>query len=370
VPGSKATVRPLGFTVRCLDFQTGAYPGTRIPSHFVSTLEIADNSKRFTYSVEVNKALKYKGLKFHQSSYGEVEGEARYRLSLTDPATSRAIVVLADAGRSAPVEGTSYSVRLMREMGALRYDLLRGGEVVASDFLGPRPTDVEIMAARFVPDFLITDGQVVSRSEQMNNPALQIAWLRDGQHVGHTWLFGRPELRRFTHGGQEPVRLELEQVETASGDKQADQSRAREQAVFTLAAYDKTSGAFIGRFKMSLGEKSRLSDLSPPASRIPLPTSHVPPPLRVRLLGTEPMYRTDLTVSRNPMIGVIYLGSVLTCLAICLALLMQRVTVWVWCDSASGKTWFAVQYDRERTQPTRSVARLVKALRKARMNDE
>lgn len=62
---------PLGFEVKCDDFNLEFYPGTNRPKRYASTLEIIENGKVMAQkTIEVNTPLTYKGLTFYQSSYG------------------------------------------------------------------------------------------------------------------------------------------------------------------------------------------------------------------------------------------------------------------------------------------------------------
>ena len=371
LPEGQASVRPLGFTVRCLDFQTATFPRTRIPSRFVTTLEITDGQKQFVGSVEVNKALQWRGLKFHQSSFGELPGQFRYRVSVSDSNASCTAEILTDVGQRVHLENLKHDLLLTASLAGTRYAVLDDDKVEASGFLGKDVSDYEITAERFVPDFMM-DGnrQVVSRTQQMNNPALQVVWTGSGQPVTRQWLFLRPELRAFSHGNRDTTRLELERAEPDADGKMA----------FRLAAYDATANVLLGKFSVPLGGKVRLADwegtTSQPvtgttsiASRSPLPdpsldTQNAKLPYAVRLLAKEPLFYTELSVSYNPAIPVIYFGAILTCLSICLALFMRRITLWVWCRNLDGRMSVVVDYARERTTLTAGVARMLEALKK------
>jgi len=359
--GSAQSERPMGFAVRCADFKTGTFPRTQIPSHFVTTLEITDNGKKTVGTVEVNKALKYGGLKFHQASFGEVPGQFRYRVAVRDVKSSRTIETVADVGQRRPIEGWDRDLLLTASIAGTRYSVLNGEKVEGAGSLGQDMSDAELTAERFVPDFMMDAGKVVSRSQEMNNPALQVVWSRTGQPTSRQWLFMRPDLRGFSHGGNEAIRLEFERVEPGS---------LLAGMTFYLAAYDAATNALLGRFAMSLGTKVRLADIGATATgSASQPTSGTAGAASrqnlytVRLVGKEPMHYTDLTVTRNPAIPVIYFGAILTCLAICIAFYLRRITLSVWCQESSGRIAVAVDYGRERTTLTVGVRKTLEALK-------
>ncbi len=62
---------PLGFDVKCDDFNVEFYPGTNRPKRYTSALKIIENGEVTAQkTIEVNTPLSYKGLTFYQSSYG------------------------------------------------------------------------------------------------------------------------------------------------------------------------------------------------------------------------------------------------------------------------------------------------------------
>jgi cytochrome c biogenesis protein len=66
----KNTLLPLGFQVKCDDFDIEYYPNTERPKEFTSVLKIIDHGNEvLTKKIEVNDPLEYKGIYFYQSSY-------------------------------------------------------------------------------------------------------------------------------------------------------------------------------------------------------------------------------------------------------------------------------------------------------------
>ncbi len=61
---------PLGFSLKCRDFQVSFYPGGE-PKDYVSRVEVSDNNRTvMERDIRVNSPLSYKGINIYQSSYG------------------------------------------------------------------------------------------------------------------------------------------------------------------------------------------------------------------------------------------------------------------------------------------------------------
>lgn len=102
---------PLGFTVRCDDFDVSFYGNSQRPKDYNSDLVVLDQGKEVRKkTIEVNDPLTYKGITFYQSSYGPA-GDAFFKVRVTDNASGEVIEVNAPQGR--PVElpnGYSFAV--------------------------------------------------------------------------------------------------------------------------------------------------------------------------------------------------------------------------------------------------------------------
>lgn len=62
---------PLGFEIRCDDFDVSFYDNSDTPKAYRSVLTILENGKEIVrQQIEVNSPLRYKGITFYQSSYG------------------------------------------------------------------------------------------------------------------------------------------------------------------------------------------------------------------------------------------------------------------------------------------------------------
>ena len=64
-------IQPLGFAIRCDDFEVAYYDRSDMPREYTSLLSIKDGNKKIEPKwIEVNDPLIYKGFYFYQSSYG------------------------------------------------------------------------------------------------------------------------------------------------------------------------------------------------------------------------------------------------------------------------------------------------------------
>ncbi len=70
IGGEKPYEKPLGFSIKCKEFQVSFYPNGA-PKDYVSTVEVIENGKIiFEKQIRVNEPLSYKGVHIYQASYG------------------------------------------------------------------------------------------------------------------------------------------------------------------------------------------------------------------------------------------------------------------------------------------------------------
>jgi cytochrome c biogenesis protein len=169
-------IKNLDFAIRCDKFDVTYYAGSPRPKDYKSVLTVIDNNKEVLQkTIEVNDPLIYRGIFFYQSSYGAAPdgtGKALIRLVQKDGGKQHDLNVT--VGSTTPVPGTPYVVR----------------------------------ANEFLPDFTMgNDGKPLSRSEQLNNPAINLTILKDGKENFSTWVFAKfPDF----HGtGERPFDMQL-----------------------------------------------------------------------------------------------------------------------------------------------------------------
>jgi cytochrome c biogenesis protein len=152
--------KPLSFALRCDGAgQENYQDGT--PKRWWSKLAVLENGREvMRKEIAVNDPLVYRGLRFYQASYG-MTGKMD-RLSLTAAPTSK--------GKEQEISlGLNETVQL--------------------------DEDTSVRLARFIPDFVVRDGQVYARSEEPQNPAVQliVQSRKSGKNV-EVWLPPIPEL--------------------------------------------------------------------------------------------------------------------------------------------------------------------------------
>jgi len=152
--------KKLDFSIRCDDFEASFYQETQRPKDYKSSLTIIEGSKEVLKKViEVNDPLKYRGVYIYQSSYGTASDEGEILLSVE------------------PKAGAKKSQKYKAKIGE-RFTLEEKG--------------YEVEVKRFVPDFTIgKDKKVVSRSQELRNPAVQLALFKDTTLLDEKWVFAK-----------------------------------------------------------------------------------------------------------------------------------------------------------------------------------
>ena len=157
--GRTIEVPEAGINLRLDRFQTDYYPNGAVKD-WKSTLTVIEGGRDVrTQTIEVNHPLSFGGFMFYQSSYGYDWQNPRFEIlaqKANDP----------DFGD--------------------RLDLGLGEKKLLSD----GQTEVEVI--NFVPDFIIGEGgQVASRSNQPNNPAVLIEGRQQGERLFAAWVFSK-----------------------------------------------------------------------------------------------------------------------------------------------------------------------------------
>jgi len=150
--------KKLDFSIRCDDFEASFYRDTQRPKDYKSSLTIIEDEKEVAKKViEVNDPLKYKGVYIYQSSYGTISDLGEVLLNV--------------APKADPKKARQYKVKV--------------GERFALEEKG-----YEVEVKRFVPDFTMgKDSKVVSRSQELRNPAVQLALFKDTTLLDEKWIF-------------------------------------------------------------------------------------------------------------------------------------------------------------------------------------
>jgi cytochrome c biogenesis protein len=172
---------PLPFSVRCDAAGQENYPDGS-PKRWWSQLAVLEDGREvLRKQVEVNDPLVYKGLRFFQSSYGSTgeAGAIHLRASRKgDPASARDVKLA--IGETAELDaGTS------------------------------------VHLAAYIPDFVVVGNRVETRSDQPNNPAIQLlveSTASQPPQVHKVWVF--PRFPGFSHDDKSPYSFEFVNAET------------------------------------------------------------------------------------------------------------------------------------------------------------
>jgi cytochrome c biogenesis protein len=151
----------LGFTVRCEKFEMSYYPGSEVPSEYLSDLVILEGGKEVLKKrIQVNDPLRYRGINFYQSSYGFLPS---------------------------PPEDRKAELEVVPKGNDLRPFRIQLGEGETKQVQG---TGVKVELATLIPDFILGEGnRILSRSDQPNNPAVQVNIYQNGKLTYRGWSF-------------------------------------------------------------------------------------------------------------------------------------------------------------------------------------
>ncbi|MFC1850567.1 cytochrome c biogenesis protein ResB [candidate division CSSED10-310 bacterium] len=155
----------LPFAVRCDDFQLIYYQGTNKIKDYLCQLVVLEDGKAVKKKqIEVNNPLSYQGIRFYQSSYGQQPFNPHtgsLKLEISDP-SGKELIQEIQARMDTP-----YTI-------------------------GSENQKMTVELVNFVPDFVRDEeGQVHSRSQSMNNPAVQLKIQEDGELIDQFWIFAK-----------------------------------------------------------------------------------------------------------------------------------------------------------------------------------
>ena len=174
--GSK---KQLPFALRCDGAGQENYPdGT--PKRWWSKLAVLeDGHETLLKEIAVNDPLVYRGVRFYQASYG-MSGKMDKLLLTATPSNG---------------QGPAQEI-------AVGLD-----ETVQLD------ADTSVRLVRFIPDFVVRDGQVYTRSEQAENPAVQmIVESKKPPKTTEVWL---PAIPGIAHNQDSPYRFQARDLQMA-----------------------------------------------------------------------------------------------------------------------------------------------------------
>ncbi len=171
------TARTLPFSIRCDGTDQESYTdGT--PKRWWSKLAVVDGGQEiFRKEIVVNDPLVYHGVRFYQASWG--------RTGKLDKLTLNAVPT---AG------GSSQEITLSEN------------QIVSLD------TDTKVQLAEFIPDYVVQDGHVYARSNDVVNPAVRlVVSSAKSNKVVNFWL---PEIPGIAENQSSPYNFEPKDLKT------------------------------------------------------------------------------------------------------------------------------------------------------------
>jgi len=170
------THKALPFAIRCDGAGQENYADGS-PKRWWSRLAVLENGREVRHKeIVVNDPLSYRGLRFYQASYGATGEVAGVKLL------------------AAPKNG-----------GAKQEFWVKLDEAVVLD------QDATLRIAQFIPDFVVVENHIESRSDQPNNPAVQISVQSKQAGENKIWLF--PKFPEFTHSNNSGFDFRVENLQ-------------------------------------------------------------------------------------------------------------------------------------------------------------
>ncbi|NWF51666.1 MAG: cytochrome c biogenesis protein ResB [Nitrospirae bacterium] len=155
----KNGIQPLGFSIRCEDFDVEFYENSNTPKEFKSWLTVIDGGKEVVKkSIEVNDPLSYKGTTFYQASYGMIPNAPGW-----------------------------FVLRLTSKSGSSEIKRLNFGEKFVIPY-----SNIEGTIRDFSPALAFDkEGRPFTFAEMMNNPAVFIDFKEAGRDKYSGWIYKR-----------------------------------------------------------------------------------------------------------------------------------------------------------------------------------
>ena len=165
----RGTEVPLGFDIRCDNFEVDYYPNTEMPKTYKSWLTILKNGQEvMKKAIVVNDPLTYQGITFYQSSFGMVPNSAGRGVLILKTLSKNGISeqLNVKVGSTFAVPGTTLTGTIRDFSPALSFD---------------------------------QTGKAFTFAEQMTNPAIFIDFAENGTRKFSGWI-----LKRFPNTGDLP----------------------------------------------------------------------------------------------------------------------------------------------------------------------
>ena len=178
VQAQNGSTHNLGFAVRCDGAGQENYSdGT--PKRWWSDLAIVENGQNIVHKqIVVNDPLVYRGIRFYQASYGRTGKIDKLVLTAT------------------PRDGKAAQ------------DI-----TIGPDETLPLDSDTTVRLAEFIPDYVVRDGQVYARSNELENPAAHL--VVESKESGRAVNFWLPPIPDLEQNASSPYTFEGKDLQMA-----------------------------------------------------------------------------------------------------------------------------------------------------------
>jgi cytochrome c biogenesis protein len=158
----KDGIQPLGFSIRCDDFDVEFYENSNTPKKFISWLTIIEDGKEVVKkSIEVNDPLNYKGTTFYQASYGMIPNVPGWFILRVTSKSGASEIKRLNFGDNFTIPGTNLEGTIKDFSPALSFD---------------------------------NQGKPFTSAEMMNNPAVFMDFKEGGKEKYSGWILKRYQI--------------------------------------------------------------------------------------------------------------------------------------------------------------------------------
>jgi cytochrome c biogenesis protein len=171
-------VKNLGFAVRCDGAGQENYADGSPKKWWSKLAVVEDDREVLRKEIVVNDPLVYRGVRFYQASFGQTGKVEQLLLTVTSK------------------EGKSQDIALAEG---------------ATAQLDP---DTSVRFAKFVPDYVVRDGQIYTSSTSPQNPAAQL--IVTSANTGKSVEYWLPEIEGFAHNSESPYKFDPRDLKMAN----------------------------------------------------------------------------------------------------------------------------------------------------------
>lgn len=321
---------PLNLWLRVLDFDEVKYPNSNTPAYFSSLIEVSnpDTQEVLVAQLDMNHSLRLETnhglLQFHQAGYqalppgdmARINFEVRdrrlgERVAVTDTGPLTRVRV-GDTSLFLEVDGINPADRWTLYDAADPYTPVESGLLV-----GGQALKFSFVVKEFFPNFRINPetGRPHSPTNELLNPALQVALKLDGREVDAHWLFLDPQLAALVPKPHPRFDLRLEDIRATNPRATSYDWNNPREVIYAIGVYNRGTGARVSEELLGVGETSREQEYTATIDHgTVVSTDGDAGRYEVRILGPTTRFVTVLSVVNEPTVPFTNLGVIITVL--------------------------------------------------------